>query len=195
MTRISTGRMSLAAALALFAFAGLIQTAPASAGEIRRNMADCGGKACPWFEAAVTPPKGWTISKNETHINRVALMFPGAKVDYSGAVMYVKTTFDGDNQALADFIATAQKRWKASHADFTAEKLADFKRDGKPDCTVYLYKNPSMPQQAFELTAFVKDTDPAHKDQNFVFQAVMTAPAMKMIEENKAAFYELLRGL
>jgi hypothetical protein len=121
---------------------------------------------CPWFEAVVTPPKGWTASKNETHINRVALMFPGAKVDYSGAVMYVKTTFDGDNQPLAGFIAAAQSRWKASHADFTAEKLADFKRAGKPDCTVYLYKNPSMPQQAFELTAFVKDADPAQKDQN-----------------------------
>jgi hypothetical protein len=195
MTRISTGRTSLAAALALSAFACLSQSAPASAGEIQRYMVDCGGKMCPWFEAVVTPPKGWVISKNETHINRVTLMFPGAKVDYSGAVMYVKTSFDGDNQPLADFIATAQKRWKASHADFTAEKQADVKRGGKPDGTVFLYKNPSMPQQAFELTAFVKDVDPAHKDQNFVFQVVLTAPSMQGIDANKAAFYEMLRGL
>jgi hypothetical protein len=167
--------------------------AAASAAPIGRHMEECGGKLCPWFEATVVAPKGWRLDKAQTSTNRIAIFTPTQAIEKS--LIYIKTTYDPAGQSLTDFVDTAQKRWLATDSLAGIEQLAEMKREGKPPILLYLYTNPSRPRQAFELTAFVKDMDPAQRDQYFFFQAVLLAPTKEAVEAAKSAFLELLRVL
>jgi hypothetical protein len=90
------------------------------------------------------------------------------------------------------YIAVAQERWLKRVPDCSIETLADFERKGQPPFKVFLYKNPSQQSQAFELTAFLNGVDPAHPDQTYFFQIVLSSPSIEELERTKPAFYELL---
>src|SRR5262249_24585519 len=93
---------------------------------------------------------------------------------------------------LDKYVAVAQERWKKHLPDSTIEALPDRERNGKPTFKVYLYKNPSQTDQAFELTGFTKDVDEANPQNTFFFQIVLSSPSMAELEKAKAAFYDVL---
>jgi hypothetical protein len=170
----------------------LVGTA-AFSGEIRRLGAICGDKVCPWFQAVVDPPEGWMVSDEIGQANQITVLLPKGEPDPAKPFIYVRTSYDSNNQPLQAFIAVEQKQWRQDVPDSIIEPLNSFAREGKPAFLIYLYKNPSRPRQAFELVAFTKDVDPTRKDQRFFFQVVLAAPSMWVLEASKAAFYLVLR--
>ncbi len=182
---------SAAVVLALLAF----PTAIGHAASIQGHIVDCGGKLCPWFQATADAPKGWEADEKEGERHRVAIYFPEGANDPAKGDISGKTAHDWEKQPLEDFISGAQKEWLKENPTSTVERLEDLKREGKPTVQLYLYRNPSQPKQAFELTAFVKDKDDAHPAADYFFQAVLSAPSMQAIDDARPAFMDLLKRL
>jgi hypothetical protein len=150
---------------------------------------------CVWHKAVVTPPKGWIEDKAWTERYQRLMLFENGDKGQDKPVMYLRAHIGDESLALEDYIKVAQKRWQEDLENSSIEALPDLKRKGKPAFKMYLYKNPTVPDQAFELTAFTKDVDAEHPEETFFFQAVLSSPNKEELERAKAAFYELLRNL
>ena len=150
---------------------------------------------CTWHKAVVAPPKGWSEDEAWTQRYRAMVMFPNGNRSKSKPVMYVRAHAGDPKLELGEYIGVAQQRWKQRVPDTTIEPLADVVRSGKPTLKVFLYRNPSQRDQAFELTAFAKDTDAEHPESTYFFQIVLSAPSMDALEKAKAAFYDVLARL
>lgn len=150
---------------------------------------------CWWHKAVVAPPKGWIEDEAWTKRYKAVVLFQNGDKSRSKPVMYVRAHSGDKDLALDKYISVAQERWSRKVPDSVIEPLADFERAGKPGLKVFLYKNPSQPEQAFELTAFMKDVDVTHPQQTYFFQVVLASPTMQALEGAKPAFYELLGNL
>ena len=184
--------------LALCALSGLAPAGPGvHAAELKGYVWPCKDKngICWWHKAVVAPPKGWIEDEAWTKRYQAVVMFPNGEKDRTKPVMYVRAHSGATGLALDEYVRVAQERWKGRVPDSAIEPLADFTREAKPSFKVYLYKNPSQPEQAFELTAFMKDVDAAHPEQTYFFQVVLSSPSMDQLEKAKPAFYELLGRL
>jgi hypothetical protein len=159
-----------------------------------RNCADA-KELCVWHKAIVTPPKGWLEDEGWTARYQRLTLFENGDKSSSKPLIYLRAHRGDSALVLEDYIRVAQKRWKESAEKSSIEVLPDFVRKGKPAFKVYLYKNPAVPDQAFELTAFTKDADADHPQETYFFQAVLSSPSMEEVERTKAAFYELLSNL
>lgn len=188
-----TRRLLRPAAAAMMLLA--VSAAPGHATRIQGHLVDCGGKMCPWFQAIVDAPKGWGLDKDESLRHRVAIYFPEGPDDPAKGVMYIKAAREWEKQPLDGFIAGAQEEWLKVNPTSKVERLEDVRRDGKPAIQLYLYRNPSQPRQAFELTAFVKISDNSYQEANYFLQAVLSAPSMQAIDAARPAFMELLQRL
>jgi hypothetical protein len=180
------------------AFCSLAQAPiPASAAEIKGIAQLCEEKKqiCFWHKTAAAPPKGWIEDEDWTQRYEAMVMFENGDKSKSKPVMYVRTHNGDAKLDLDSYIRTAQENWKQRVPDSSIEALPDFEREGKPGFKVFLYKNPTTPEQTFELTAFMKDVDSEHPDQTYFFQIVLSSSNRKVLERAKPAFYELLGKL
>lgn len=170
---------------------------PAVAAELKGYVWICPEKKemCYWHKAVVAPPKGWAEDESWTQRYKAVVMFPNGDKSRSKPVMYVRAHAGDKDLSIDTYVRVAQERWQKKVTDNTIEPLADLPRAGKPTFKVYLYKNPSQPDQAFELTAFMKDTDNAHPEQPYFFQVVLSAPNKVLLDKAKAAFYDVLGRL
>ncbi len=150
---------------------------------------------CVWHKAVVAPPKGWIEDEAWTVRYQRLTLFENGDKSSEKPLMYLRAHIGDKSLALEDYIKVAQKRWQEELENASIEALPDFERKGKPAFKVYLYKNPAVPDQAFELTAFTKDTDAEHPQETYFFQAVLSSPDKEELERTKAAFYELLSNL
>jgi hypothetical protein len=150
---------------------------------------------CFWVKAVVTPPKGWIEDEDWGFRYRNLFLFENGDQSTNKPLMYLQAQPAGKDDTLEKYIENVEKSWKASNPDNTIERLADFERKNKPAFKVFLYRNPSNPEQAFELTAFTRDVDAANPERTYTFQAVLVSPDEKELERTKAAFYELLANL
>lgn len=165
--------------------------------ELKGYAWECSDKKqlCFWHRAVVTPPKGWVEDDAWTRRNQALVLFENGGKGANTPIMYLRA-HSGDNElSLEDYIAVAQSRWKNGASGSSIEPLPDFARKNRPSFKVFLYKNPSVPDQAFEITAFTKDVDAANTQETYFFQAVLSSPSLEEIERTKSAFYELLSNL
>jgi hypothetical protein len=154
-----------------------------------------GNQLCYWHKAVVTPPKGWIEDETWSRRYKAMVMFLDGDKSKSKPLMYVRAHVGDKELDLDKYVSVAQEDWKHEVPDSTIEPLSDFERRDKPTFKVYLYRNPSQPDQAFELTAFTKDIDVANPQNTFFFQIVLSSPDMAQIEAAKPAFYDLLERL
>lgn len=169
---------------------------PASAARLQGHLEMCENqRLCPWYEAQVMPPQGWVTDKEWTGRYKAVMMFPGGRKDKSTSLMYVRAHQGEPALTLEDYIKGAQQKWSQRNKDSKIEKVDDLAREGKPTISVYYYRNPSVADQGYELTAFMKDTSPDYKDATFFFQIVLSAPSKKELDKARPAFFELLKGL
>jgi hypothetical protein len=152
-------------------------------------------ETCWWHKAVVSPPKGWIEDTAWTQRYRAAVFFQNGDKARNKPLMYVRAHNGDKEQDLEGYIRVAQERWAKRLPDSTIEPLADVERGAKPTFKIFLYRNPSQPEQAFELTAFMKDVDDAHQGQTYFFQVVLAAPSLTVLENAKPAFFELLGNL
>lgn len=176
---------------------GCAAAAHASAAQLKGYATQCAEKQqlCVWLKAAVTPPKGWIEVEDWSYRYQALVLFENGDQSADKPLMYLRAEPAGKNETLEKYIEDAEKYWKTRHRDSTIERLADFERQNKPTFKVFLYRNPSNPEQAFELTAFTQDVDAAHPERTYVFQGVLVSPSKEELERTKAAFYELLANL
>lgn len=166
------------------------------ASELDGILVPCGTNAmCPWVKTKAEPPKGWTEDKEWTERYQAVFFFEGGDQSESKPLIYVRTHLAEGEIGLDDYVKDAQAKWREQHDDSTIEPQPDVTRAGKPALKVFLYKNPSVPDQAFELTAFVKDTDPSHGNRAYFQQAVLVAPSQETLDAARPAFLELLGRL
>ena len=183
------------ARLSILTFAlGYAALSQAGAAELKGYAEMCPEKRqlCFWLQAVVEPPRGWIEDKAWTRRYKAIMLFEHGDKSKKKPVMYLRTQKGDGAMSLEHYIRGAQERWKKTVPDNSIEQLEDFAQPGKPAFKVYLYKNPSRPHVAFELTAFTKDADAAHPEDIFFFQAVLSSPSMEELERTKPAFYELL---
>lgn len=168
-----------------------------AAARIKGYARDCPEtkELCVWHKAVVTPPKGWIEDETWTQRFQRIVFFENGDQSSSNPVMYLRAHRGDKALALDDYIQVAQKRWKEKLEESSIEALPDFERKGKPAFKVFLYRNPAVADQAFELTAFTKDADAEHPKETYFFQAVLSSPSKEGLERVKAAFYELLGNL
>ena len=169
----------------------------ASAAEMKGYGEVCSGKnqICFWLKPVVALPKGWVEDEEWSHRYHSLFLFENGDTSKDKPVIYIHAEGHLKEQTLEQFIELYQTGWKKSQKDRTIERLADFERKNKPTFKVFLYGNPSNPEQAFELTAFTEDVDTAHPGRTYFFEAVLIAPSKEELERTKAAFYELLANL
>ena len=169
----------------------------ASAADLKGYATPCPEKQqiCVWFKPVAVLPKGWTEDEEWSYRYKALFLFQNGDRSTDKPVMYVHLRGAKKNETLEQFIEEAQKAWKGQKKGSTIEKLADFERGNKPSFKVFLYKNPSVPEQAFELTAFMQDQDSANPSRTYFFEAVLICPNKEELERAKPAFYELIASL
>jgi hypothetical protein len=168
---------------------------PVHASDLDGILVPCGkNKMCPWVKTKAEPPKGWVEDKEWTERYQAVLFFLGGDQSDDKPLIYVRTLLAEPSMGLDAYIKNAQSRWKNDHAS-AIEPQPDVKRNGKPTFKVFLYKNPSVKNQAFELTAFTGDRDPSHGNRAYFQEAVLVAPNQATLAEARAAFEELLQRL
>lgn len=182
-------------ALATALLASLTLSGPASAAKLQGHLEMCDKQLCPWYESLAELPKGWEKDDQWTRRYKAVFMFPGGDHGKDVPVMYVRAHQGEPALDLDEYVKGAQDKWKAKARGAKIEKLDDLVREGKPTLKVYYYRNPSVADQGYELTAFMKDTSPDYKNATFFFQVVLSAPSKKELEKAKPAFLELLKGL
>lgn len=188
-----SGTLSVAIfALSCAAFSGAYAAAHLKG--YARNCIEA-NELCVWHKAVVAPPKGWIEDEGWTARYQRLTLFENGDKSPDKPLIYLRA-HRGDNAlVLEDYIRVAQKRWRENAVKSSIEALPDFERKGKPAFKMYLYKNPAIPDQAFELTAFTKDVDAEHPQETYFFLAVLSSPSMEEVERAKPAFYELLSNL
>ena len=152
-------------------------------------------ETCFWHQAVVAIPKGWAADPAWTQRYRALTMFPNGNKGRDQPLIYLRAHSGDKDLDLEKYISVAQQRWQTNMPTSTIEPQADLVRPGKPTIKLFLYKNPTVPEQAFELTAFTKDVDAAHPEQTYFFQGVLVSPSMAQIQKAKPAFIELLGKL
>jgi hypothetical protein len=183
--------LGLAAAAA---FAGL--ASPLSSAEIQKMMVLCqGGKLCPWFQARVAPPKGWIEDKDEGAKHFVAMFLPDkTDVGENDPMIYVQTSYHRDQQTLAENVKMNQDLWRKSEPKARITALAPAPRGaGKEPFQVFLYENPSRPEQAFEKMAY--GLEPLPDGGHYILTVADTASTRKAIDDSSEAFQAILGGL
>lgn len=181
------------AVLAALAFATSVAT---TASDLDGILVPCGeNRMCPWVKTKAEAPKGWVEDKEWTERYQSVFFFEGGDQGKDKPVIYVRTHLANASIELGPYIADAQKQWRGSHKQTKIEPQADITRAGKPAFKVFLYKNPTVKDQAFELTAFTKDTDPSHGNATYFQQAVLIAPTQAVLDAARPAFEELLGRL
>jgi hypothetical protein len=181
----------LAAATAL---AGL--ASPLASAEIQKRMILCqGGKLCPWFQARVAPPKGWIEDKEGGAQHFVEMFLPDKKeVSESDPLIYVQTSYHRDQQTLVENVKMNQDLWRKSEPQVRIAALAPVPRGaGKEPFQVFLYENPSRPEQAFEKMAY--GLEPLPDGGHYILTIADTAPTRQAIDDSSEAFQTILGGL
>ena len=170
---------------------------PAAASDLDGIVKPCGeNQICAWFKTKATPPAGWAVDEDWTQRYEAVVMFHNGDTSEAAPMMYVRThVVEDGSMSVEDYAHGAQDSWLAKVQDSTIEPQPDLNRDGKPPLKVFLYRNPSVPEQAFELTAFTKDRDPSHDNATYFQQAVLIAPSMGVLEKARPAFEDLLKRL
>lgn len=192
LTRHFSGAIATATAISL-----LFIASSSHAAKLKGFAWTCQEKQelCYWHKPIVDPPKGWSEDESWTTRYKAMVMFPNGDKSRNKPVMYVRAHAGDAGQSIENYISTAQERWKKKLPDSTIEALPDLQRTGKPTIKVFLYKNPSQADQAFELTAFMKDTDEANPKQHYFFQVVLSSPNRPQLDKAKSAFYDVLTRL
>jgi hypothetical protein len=152
--------------------------------EVKKFMNVCGGKLCPYFELAATPPDGWVLEKKASKQHGAQMLVPKGKDFHSAeALIYIKVLpQQGEANSVEEFIKVSQDRWRESVPDTKITKMPDVARkNGKTAFQPYQYENPSQPQQAFEYVAFGEDTDP--EGNKYFAMVVITGRDRKKIEQ------------
>lgn len=167
----------------------------ASASELDGILVPCGKGMCPWVKTKAAPPEGWVEDKEWTERYQAVFFFENDDHSPEKPLIYVRSHLGEAKVSLDAYVEGAQSSWKSSHKRSKIEPEADVTRDGKPTFKVFLYKNPDVKEQAFELTAFTKDTDPSHGNATYFQQAVLVAPTMAALDAARPAFKALLGRL
>jgi hypothetical protein len=187
-------RMSGLALIAAAAFASL---SPMSASaEIRKMAVICEGqKLCPWFQSSVVPPKGWVEDKAMGAQHFVTMLVPDKKqLGPEDPFIYVQTSYHRDQQTLDENVKMNQDIWRKSEPKVRITPLGTAARGaGKEPFQVFLYENPTHPQQAFEKMAFTSEKQP--DGSHYIVTVVDTAGNRKAIDDSSAAFQAVLGGL
>ena len=176
-------------ALTLLACAGTARA------EVQKFIVNCGGKLCPYYQIALTPPPGWVLDARATWHNKIQMMVPqGTDFASAPALIYVQVFPHRDkNHTLADFARVSNDRWRAHVKDAKITALPTVKRaNGKPGFFRFAFENPSKKEQAYELGAFGIDTD---KDGNeFVLDVVMTGADKAALDRAEKAYVAFLKA-
>ena len=163
--------------------------------EIRKMMTMCEGqKLCPWLQSSVAPPKGWVVDKAQGEQHFVTMLVPDKKeIGEDDPLIYVQTSFHRDQQTLDANIKMNQDLWRKSEPDVRITPLGTVARGaGKEPFQVFLYENPTHPQQAFEKMAFASEKQP--DGSHYIVTVVDTAGNRKAIDDSSAAFQAVLGG-
>lgn len=168
--------------------------APAQAAEIAWLMSNCeGGKLCPWWQVKLAPPKGWKIDENfgKARKSSVLMLANNAAAD---PLIYVNTSYNGAKDNLDARIARSEADWRERQPDVQIERLPDLARaSGEAPFRLYRYRNPSNPRQPLEYVGWAEHVDA--KGNRFVFIAGLSHANEQVIEREKAAFLQVLKGL
>jgi hypothetical protein len=176
--------------------AAMVAAQPLMSSELQGIVKICdGNKLCPEVFTKADPPKGWIEDESWTKKYRAKVMFEGGDHSRTKPIMYVRTHFGEKTLSLENYISVAQRDWKSDAPGTEIEPQADFVRNAKPAFKVYIYKNPTVADQQFELTAFTKDTDPSHGNATYFQQVVLSATTREELEHSRPAFEELLGKL
>ena len=181
------------ALVAAAAFALL--SAPASA-EIRKMMTACPGqKLCAWLRADIAPPKGWVEDKGDGESHFVTMLVPDKpELGAADPLIYVQTSLNTKAQTLDENIQANQDIWRKSEPNVKITALGTVARaGGKEPFKVFLYENPSRPQQAVEKIAFAFDRQA--NGELYTFIVVDTAASRKAIDDSNDAYQAVLAGL
>jgi hypothetical protein len=192
---MSRSRLSLGSVLALAATMAALPPADASAA-VRKMMSMCPqSKMCAWLHADVTPPKGWVEDKDYGQRNKVTmLVLDKPELAVEDPMIYVQTGLRAKPQTLDENIKANQDIWRKSEPTVRIIALGTVARaGGKEPFKLFLYENPTRPQQAFEKIAFTFDTQP--NGDVYVFTIVDTAASRKAIDDSNGAFQAVLSGL
>ena len=187
-----------AAAFAAFALAvALAAPAPGgAAAEIKKNMTTCPGqKLCAWFQSTVTPPAGWIEDQEAGERNRVTMLTPDKpELAASDPLIYVQTSYQSGAETLDAIIAGNQALWRKSEPKGSITPAGAAPRaEGKEPFKLFLYENPTRPQQAFEAIGSAFETLP--NGERYFLTVVDTAASKAALEQSKDAFLAVMKGL
>jgi hypothetical protein len=185
----------LGSAFAIAMTMAALSAAPASA-EVRKMMSACPDqKLCAWLKADVAPPKGWVEDKEYGAQNLVTILTPDQpERGPAGSIIYVQAGLRKPPQTLDEIIRNNQDIWRKSEPKVRITALETVARaGGKEPFKVFLYENPTRPQQAFEKIAFSVDRQP--NGDIYVFTVVDSAASRKAIDESSSAYQAILAGL
>ena len=174
--------------------AALCPTTRSHAGDVEARYYIRGTTMKTWYKSRVRLPKNWIENQEWTERYERLVLFENGDMNSTKPVMYVRV-HPSDDIALDVYIRTAQSRWKARLPDSRIAPQADVVRTGRPLIKVFLYENPSRPDQAFELTAFMKDRPAKPGTGPLFYQIVLAAPSVRELMRARPAFMELLGNL
>ena len=189
LLRKTSSTLILAAAMAAF-------RPGAGQAEVRKMMTMCPGqKLCAWFQSTVKAPKGWIEDKAQGEQHFVTMLEPDKpSLGPSDPLIYVQTSLHLEPVALDENIKKNQDLWRKSEPEGRIAPIGAVTRaGGKEPFQVFLYENPSRPQQAFEKIAFALEKRP--EGGAYVLTVVDTASTRRAIEELSDAFQAVLGGL
>ena len=141
--------------------------APALAASADIRMTVCENAICPWFKISAAPPPNW-VEDSEYGDPRQMTVFgiPNQELPF----IYVSASEVGADSRLAKNVARNQSSWLAEHPDSRFRPLG-----ATGQFSVYEVKNPSVPQQPYELMAFTQRTFTIRDRSYTLFiQAVLT---------------------
>ncbi|MGE3247780.1 MAG: hypothetical protein AB7F96_09525 [Beijerinckiaceae bacterium] len=187
-------RLTGGAFVALFVAMAALAGAGVRAAEVKPQYYIRGNQTGVWYKSSVKLPKGWVENTAWSQRYERVVLFENGDNSSAKPFMYVRV-HPGPEIALETYIRTAQQRWLARLKDTTIEQLPDVANAGASPIKLYLYRNPSAPSQAFELTAFMKDAAGRHGGKPMFFQIVLAAPTQSELDRARPALMELLRNL
>lgn len=188
-------KRSAVIALAVLGALALLMIVTSAKAEVLKIMNISNGQMQPVFRLNFTPPKGWIEDKDATKKFGLPMYVAAGKTfDNAPTVTYIRVSYNPEHkQSLESFIDTAHERWMKSATDSKIDKIASQPRaDGRSDFQIYSFKNPSSPQQAFELMAYGEDED---KDGNWFFLMIaLSAKSQKAIDGAEALYRQALKA-
>ncbi|MES1154893.1 MAG: hypothetical protein ABUL48_00540 [Pseudorhodoplanes sp.] len=179
--------------LALFAVVLVFCGFPASA-EVQKFMSVSNGKMHPYFRLKFTPPKGWVQDLGATKEYGMPMYVPqGMDFGSAPALIYIQVSYNSDKRSLEKFIEVAHERWANEVKDTKIEKVGVEKRaNSLPDFQIYHFRNPSQPQQAYELMAYGEDKD--NDGNTFFLMIALSGASQKALDGAEADYRAGLRA-